>query len=55
MAGMIMKDIAGLMGISIGIVSRIAAGRTFKNVAIDGWPEYLASRKEQYQKRKKNK
>lgn len=55
MAGMIMKDIASSMNISIGIVSGIAAGQTFKNVAIDGWPEYLASRKEKNRKRKKNK
>lgn len=50
MSGMKMKDIANSLNVKIGIVESIASGKTFKNVYVDGWDQYLEIRKDKNRK-----
>lgn len=52
MEGALMRDIADEIGVRIGVVSAIASGRTFKNVDVAGWEDYLVFRKQKNTKKK---
>lgn len=52
MNGMLMREVADQYPVSLSAISAIAAGRTFTNVTVPGWEEYLVERKLKNAKKK---
>ena len=46
--GVLLKDIVDIYGCSYGAVSAIATGRSWNHISVDGWDEYIKSRKHKH-------